>query len=370
MKVILASPGTGHVFRGYEIVTSELFRQLKGHLDIVLFKGAGRSHRNEYALPALRREWLTAIGLDKHAYRLEQLTFIPGLLAYLLSQHQLVVHVTDSTLARALMHARKRFNLQYTVLFCNGGGYAIEHCLGSGDYIHQVSQPAYEAALVQGAPTGRMFFLPHGIDFRRYEDAKEEPGVLRQKYGIPVDAFVVLAVGAINSQKRVEHVIQAVHGLQDPSVFLLVVGGTCPESERIVSAAKQLLGEQCQFLTVPYQQMHEIYRLADVFVHAALSEGFGLAIIEAIACGLPVVTHHTSHFRWLVGMDPLLVDMTSLAQVTERLRMIRDNRSLYRACATACCAHAKQNFDWSVLREQYIQTYAKISAHAFRRARM
>jgi len=73
---------------------------------------------------------------------------------------------------------------------------------------------------------------------------------------------------------------------------------------------------------VPDAQLPSLYRSAQALVFASLYEGFGLPVLEAMACGTPVVTSNTSALPEVAGGAALLVDPTSVEQIAEAMKRI------------------------------------------------
>ncbi|MEE2663871.1 MAG: glycosyltransferase family 4 protein [Myxococcota bacterium] len=133
----------------------------------------------------------------------------------------------------------------------------------------------------------RVIFAPPGVDtdrFRPSESAQEPPG-----------PGVVLCVGRLaDPRKRVDLLFEAYAGLcarlEDPP-RLLLAGGSAPPEASWARARELGVLERIEFRAdVPGDELVELYRNASVFALASDEEGLGIVIVEAMACGLPVVT--------------------------------------------------------------------------------
>ncbi len=86
---------------------------------------------------------------------------------------------------------------------------------------------------------------------------------------------------------------------------------------------------------VPKHYLSALYTLAEVFVYLSLYEGFGLPVIEAMACGLPVLSSDTPALAEVAGNAALLVDPNDSERIGKALlRLLRDSELRARLAAT------------------------------------
>ena len=128
-------------------------------------------------------------------------------------------------------------------------------------------------------------------------------------------------VSALISTKRVEFGIEAVSRIPDAH---LVVAGDGPLRQAIDAKAARLLPGRFTRLSLAPEQMPQLYRSANIFLHLSKEEAFGNIFVEAMACGLPVVGHDTPRLRWIVGDEGFLTDTEGLAAITEKIELARD----------------------------------------------
>ncbi len=144
-----------------------------------------------------------------------------------------------------------------------------------------------------GVPAARGFILPNCVDLERFQPCERDP-VLVKQYGLQ-SAIVMLTVGRLAAAERykgVDEVIDVMPRLlrQLPNLRYLVVGDGSDRSRLEAKARAQGLSDYVIFagrIAEAEKVAHD--NLADVYVMPSHGEGFGIALIEAAACGLTVV---------------------------------------------------------------------------------
>ena len=116
---------------------------------------------------------------------------------------------------------------------------------------------------------------------------------VKERYGIPRDAKVVLSIGRLTKLKGVHLVIEAMAHLarKRSDIFLLIAG----DGDEASALRDQVIAAQLQsrvhFLgAVPFEQTPNLYACADITVVASEQESLGFTILESLACGTPVVS--------------------------------------------------------------------------------
>jgi teichuronic acid biosynthesis glycosyltransferase TuaC len=147
-----------------------------------------------------------------------------------------------------------------------------------------VADSLRDGLLALGADPGKVVTLRNGVDLDRFRPL--DRAAARARFGLA--GRVVLSVGNLLPLKGHDLAIEAVAGL--PDTRLLVVGDG-PERERLAALAVRTgLGDRVQLLGNRTQaELIELYNAADVLVLGSSREGMPNVVLEALACGLPVV---------------------------------------------------------------------------------
>lgn len=201
----------------------------------------------------------------------------------------------------------------------------------------------------------RASLIPNGVDPSMFM-----PGLAdRSAFGLPDNAPIVLMVAALIPSKRVLEGIGAAAKVDGTWV---VVAGDGPLRDEVARCGKELLGERFRRISVPLQLMPHLYRCADVVVHMSVDEPFGNVFTEALATGLPIVTHDRAVSRWTLEETSYLTDALNLdavaatikralgerrgSRVDDRLRLVRDR------------------YTWSAIAAKYCEAIESAGEHA------
>jgi glycosyltransferase involved in cell wall biosynthesis len=135
----------------------------------------------------------------------------------------------------------------------------------------------------------RVYYSPGvGIDVAKFQKAGVDRAAVRREIGVPEEAFLLMSVGELNANKNHQVVLKALAQLGDPRIHY-AVAGVGEHKERLLALADEL-GVAEQFHLLGYRRdIPDLLCAADVFCFPSIREGLGLAAVEAMAGGLPVV---------------------------------------------------------------------------------
>ncbi len=168
---------------------------------------------------------------------------------------------------------------------------------GVGAYRVAVSQPvAREVGRYYRLRTQRI--LHNGVDIRHFTP-RANATELRRRWSLPEDDFLLLVVGRMDYGKGRE-VLKEMAPLLPPEVKFVVAAPEASKMETFPAERLILLPG------IAYRDLPLLYAACDVLLCASLYEGFGLTLIEAWACGLPVVTGRLGIIEELSGTEPAL----------------------------------------------------------------
>lgn len=161
--------------------------------------------------------------------------------------------------------------------------------------VFSVSDSLKRVAVDLGIPEEKIQVVGNGVDTEKFFPIAKQQA--RSKLGLPLNAPVLISVGGLVERKGFHRVIDCLPGLlvAHPQLQYLIVGGPSAEGDMRAELEAQVarlgLTEHVRFLgAIPPQELHLPLSAADVFVLATRNEGWANVFLEAMACGLPVVT--------------------------------------------------------------------------------
>ena len=174
--------------------------------------------------------------------------------------------------------------------------------------------------------------VSNGVDLRAFSPGPAD-GRIRQRYGLPAGHPLILSVGRLSPEKRIDVLLDAAARLAPANPGArIAVAGTGPEEARLRSQARRLgLAGTVQFLGfVPASDLAGLYRLADVFAITSEAELQSLTTMEAMASGLPVAAVDAYALPELVRHhdNGLLARPAHAAQVAAHLDLLCSDASL------------------------------------------
>jgi glycosyltransferase involved in cell wall biosynthesis len=238
-----------------------------------------------------------------------------------------------------------------------------------------ITESVAEEYRALNVPDQKIESIPNGVNVARFRSASSRE-TTRRLFGIPEQDFVFLSIGRNHTKKNHAAVLEAAGKLAschpNSKWAVVIVGKNAPDLRAAAMAngiaeRVYLIDEigQGDDLELPNRKLVDLYRCADAFVFPSLIETFGIAIVEAMAAGLPVVTADAPGCRDIVGngkyglmVDPR--DPCALAGAMERL--LTDPVEYWRLAALS--TERAQEFDWDHVVARYQELYLRLAACA------
>ena len=195
-----------------------------------------------------------------------------------------------------------------------------------------VSSKNKEESVSLGLTTaGKCSIFPNAIDAELFK--KMDKKRCREQLGVDQNAFIVAFVGWFNERKGVRRVSEAIKLIEGQQVFSFFIGKGEQEPD-----CDNILFKGC----LPHDRIPVYLNAADAFVLPTLHEGCCNAIVEAMACGLPVVSSNLQ-FNWdvLDETNSIMVDPNNIKKIASAISILRDDKELHQRLSEGALCKAQ-----------------------------
>jgi glycosyltransferase involved in cell wall biosynthesis len=208
------------------------------------------------------------------------------------------------------------------------------------DYLLAPSDYVVRCLLENDVPATKIIKLPYGVDVGRFRPV-EQP-VAEQR-------FRVLFVGRVGASKGVQYLLNAWRLLSLERAELVLVG---PMDQTGRSILRGSTGRFRWIGSVPKQEVHTWFAASDVFVLPSLSDSWGLAVTEAMATGIPVVTTSACGAPVRHGIDGLVIPPGDDDALCAAIRFLHDHPEERRQMGAAGRNHVERHYTWQHYRQR------------------
>lgn len=240
--------------------------------------------------------------------------------------------------------------------------YKMPHILKRSAAIVAVSESTKQDIVAAfGINPDKIHVIYNGYDEQRFQVIEKSQPKL-DHYGLQSGKYF-LFVGSILRHKNISRLVQAFAQLESDAV--LVIAGVCKDVEclddlRRVASDSGISEIRLRILDyVTDEDLPYLYNGALAFVLPSLHEGFGVPIVEAMACGTPVITANCSAMPEVAGDAALLVDPYSVESIAAAMREVLDNPRLVLTLRAAGLDRAKQ-FRWSLSAQKLYELFETV----------
>ncbi len=218
------------------------------------------------------------------------------------------------------------------------------------DFISVPSIFAKRTFLDYNIPERKLIHVPYGIDLLEFHQVKRVDNVFR-----------VIFVGAMTLQKGVHYLLQAFSELNLKNVELMLVGAL---SEEISPFFKKYNGNFNYISHLPQSELYRYYSQASVFVLNSLQDGFGMVMIQAMACGLPVICTTNTGGEDVVrdGTDGFIIPIRDVEKLKEKLLYLYENQEMCERMGQSAKERVAYGFTWDDYGDRIIKEYKRILA--------
>lgn len=263
------------------------------------------------------------------------------------------------------IHNARPFGIS-TAFTIFGGAYELaegKKVLREADKLIPVSKWTRNDMMKYNLPRSKFEVIYNGINPEKFRAGKNT--AVKKKLGMKPFSPLISWSGRIIEQKGLEYLIKAMPLVvkRMPTTKLLIIGTGTDVKKLRKLAAKLKVGNSVIFYgSIAYNELNNVLRGCDVFAFPSIWEPFGIAILDAMASGLPVVASKEGGIPEIVenGKDGFLVEKKNSRQLAEALVKILEDKKLRDKMARNAERHAKTKFAWKKIARQTLALYKKV----------
>jgi glycosyltransferase involved in cell wall biosynthesis len=260
------------------------------------------------------------------------------------------------------VHDLRRYKLPK--LYEHSKLWRFELAVKRADHFIAVSQSTKnDLCQIFGVPQDRVDVIHLAADERLSPLSQNDKNRLKAKFSeqmkTSLDRFVI-AISASDMRKNIERTVRAfrVVARQLPKGTKLVVAGMPPRDFGKPEREKAYFDENVIW-TNSVDNLYEWLGCADAMVYASLYEGFGIPILKAFACGVPVITSNCSSIPEVAGDAAMLVDPKDEESISQAIINVCNDEGLRGQLILAGIARNRQ-FNWTETAQKTLSVYQKV----------
>ena len=215
----------------------------------------------------------------------------------------------------------------------------------AADWILAASEYVRDSLVAIGVQPSRVIILPYGADIDRFRPVSRKDD----------KPFRILFVGQIGQRKGIKYLLEAFKRLRLQDAELVLVGGIAGAGDGL----RPYRGIFKHVQNVPHHEVHTQFQAADIFVYPSLHEGSAIAVYEALACGLPVITTPNAGSVVRDGEEGFIVPVRDVEALMEKILLLYQNRELRKWMSRKARQRAEL-FTWENYRRNLAKTVREL----------
>jgi glycosyltransferase involved in cell wall biosynthesis len=205
--------------------------------------------------------------------------------------------------------------------------------------------------------------IPNGIDLNTFNP--KDKSLARNKLGLPLDAIILLFVSAgaglskdsFKDYSTIQKSIKIVAQKHQKQKLVFIALGKKAAFQKI---------EDVEIRYLPYEknpdEVASYYNAADIYLHASKAETFGLVIVEAQACGTPVIATATGGIPEIIldGQTGLLTEPENPEDMAEKIFKLLNDKELRESISSAAMKNVKEKYSLDTMVHNYLEFYEQV----------
>jgi glycosyltransferase involved in cell wall biosynthesis len=216
------------------------------------------------------------------------------------------------------------------------------------DYVAVPSLFVKRTFLEQSFPENKLIHIPYGVDLSQFRQIPKAD-----------DVFRVIFVGGMTLQKGVHYLLRAFSELNLPNSELMLIGAI---SNEIKPFFKKYEGKFNYVGHVTQGELYKYYSQSSVFVLNSIQDGFGMVIIQAMACSLPVIATENTGGPDIVRdrKDGFIIPIRDIEKLKEKLLYLYENPEICQKMGQSAKERVRPGFTWDDYGNKIVQAYQNI----------
>jgi len=205
----------------------------------------------------------------------------------------------------------------------------LQDAVSRADRIIAVSNATREQLLQHtNAPDGRIRVIHHGVDRIPAASPEEQRAFRKEVLGLAAEGKFFLSVGVIQTRKNIANIVLAAKRISGCRLVLAGGDGYGAEAIHALIEKEGMSGRVIRLGHASPEKLRLLYSAATALVFPSFEEGFGMPVLEAMSCGLPVITSNCSAMPEVAGEAAVLVDPNKVSEISEAMRHVAEDASL------------------------------------------
>lgn len=231
------------------------------------------------------------------------------------------------------------------------------------DYNIALTQAMKEKLLEIGLMEEQILVIPNGVDTSFFQGSSKVKIIRRKQLSLPADARIVVCVARLIETKRHDFLLDAWKMvIENESNGLLILLGDGPLRSELLKKISKLHLEERVLLMGEVSNVRDYLQASDVFVLPSISEGMSNALLEAMACGLPVIVTHAKGNQEVITdqKSGLLFSKYNKLDLAQKMLFLLENQDVSRQLGENAVRTIQTSFSFDAITTVYKSIYSSL----------